>query len=193
MASATAAADVRFLRINKDMSDLTATAVSTADDLAVYDDTAADTRSECNEHKVPKALRGSLPHLAERCRIGIVERGAVKAREFLHAVCHVEDPPSEVRALHDCSVRLNGSWHSDTHSDHIVLIDLQLSEHILHSRSNILRHLLATVRAIRPDLPLLNKLTFTFEDTQLYGSTSNICAYNILRHSVLLIPISDFS
>ena len=62
-----AVADRFFFRINTCMTNLAACAVSTCYDLAVHDDSAADTGSKGNHNQVLASLSAACPHLTESC------------------------------------------------------------------------------------------------------------------------------
>ena len=81
------------------MSDFTAGAFISADNLSIYNYAAANACAKRNQYDIRITFTAALPHLAKRCNVCVIADFYGKARPFFHILCNINHIPAQVDAF----------------------------------------------------------------------------------------------
>ena len=164
------------------MTQLACRAVDAGEELALYDDAAANTGTQRNEHHVFAALAAAAPHLAQCRRVGVIgslDREAAQVRE---RTCHIAAPAVEVHAGLDVAILQHGAGNAHTRAQDLVLLDALFVELAAERRCDVLQDRCAAIGGIGGDLPLIQQLALHAQKAQLDGSAAKVDTKYILFH-----------
>ena len=158
-------------------------------DLAAQNDTAAYAGSQRDHDNIGMALAAAVPLLAECrdvCVIADFHRHAAQKRRELPL--DIKNAPAEIDALVDDTVSKNRTGNADTDAFEIIEREILLIELLGDRARDIRKDHLAVAFLARGNLPVIKKLSFCSEKTDLYGCPADVNTKCIWLHSFCIPP-----
>ncbi len=177
-----AAARIRLIVLDVDVTDLPACAGRSCHHLSVDDDAAADTCAERGEHHVGTALSAAAPHLAERRHIRVISGFHRHLQHPAERLVDVDHAPAEIDCLMYDAIIVHRSRNTDPDSCDFLLRDVLLRRLIEDRLCDIGENLAAVLLFSGRYLPLLEHVPLRVEQSDLYRCSTQVHTKTILAH-----------
>ena len=156
------------------MAKLAADAVRAREQAAVYDDAAADARSQRDEDGGPAAGAAAHPEFAEGGTVRVVPGAHAQARQNAEGIMQVEYAPVQVHAAVDHAGGIHRARHADAEAEAVVPRKSAADHAVLHATRDVRQDVLAAVFRARGKLPLFQKLARLAEQTELDRRSADV-------------------
>src|SRR5699024_2439210 len=123
------------------MADLSGSAVSACDNLAVDNDSAADSSSQRDHNKASGSLAAAFPHLSERCHISVISRFGRNAQKLGHLFSNVFPAPVQIDRARKLTGLVNRSRNAHAGAQYVFLRNIAFSQLLLHGRSYVRKNM----------------------------------------------------
>lgn len=164
-----AVADRFFFRINTCMTNLAACAVSTCYDLAVHDDSAADTGSKGNHNQVLASLSAACPHLTESCCVCVVCCFYCHSAEFVGKLFYdIFISPVQVDCDGKLTFVINRARYVDADTGNIICCDTLLTHFCFYAFCDIRQNFASAVFGAGRDFPFVQQSSVCLEQSAFY-------------------------
>ena len=155
-----------------DVTDLTAGAVDTMNDLSADDDAAAYAGAEGGQNHVLTAAAAALPRFAQSCHVGIVAGFHGKPGKPAKDLGDIDNAPAQIAAFVHVSVIIHRAGNTDADADKVVLRNIFPAGVAKNGCSNIRKDPAALIRCICGDLPFEKQVAFLIKTGDLNGGSA---------------------
>ena len=171
------------------MAYLASSAVGALQNLTVQDNAAADAGAQGHKDHGAVALAAALPAFAQSRHIGVVAGLDGHAQQRPQRGLQVYHTPAQVDAVVNDALTADRAGNTDAGAQNVAFGDA-LSFHFLHNCfGDVGQDVLAVVRGIRGDLPLVQKIRVFIKKTQLHGGAAQVDTKTIFHKKDLHLYI----
>ena len=150
-------------------SEVTACAVSTCYDLAVHDDSAADTGSKGNHNQVLASLSAACPHLTESCCVCVVCCFYCHSAEFVGKLFYdIFISPVQVDCDGKLTFVINRARYVNADTGNIICCDTLLSHFCFYAFCDIRQNFASAVFGAGRDFPFFQQSSVCLEQSAFY-------------------------
>ena len=153
----------------------------TLDDLAVDNDAAADTCSQCDHDEVLLAFSAAFPEFAEGCDIGVIACADLHVKNLAELIFDIFFSPVKVDSHRNDTLH-DRSRDADTDADNIFFgnaFDRQFRD---YSSRDVRKNILTAVLCACHDFPLVKESAVRLKETALDSGSAYIDTKTILAH-----------